>query len=107
MSIQESDSRKDFLKSFLPMFRSKLSKKVDSMFSIELVGSVAKGTAMNKSDIDLLLKTDKNSKYEGNKAKIESMKLLDQVTKKNKLPYKIDLWFEDEYQNINKPIDPK
>lgn len=107
MSTQESDSRRYFLESFLPKFKSKLSKIVNSPFSIDVVGSVAKGTAMNESDIDLLLKTDKNSKYESNKTKIASVKLLDQTIKENNLPYKIDLWFEGEYQNIDKPINSK
>lgn len=105
MSNQESDSRRSFLKSFLPKFKSRLSETVDTVFSIETVGSVAKGTAKDKSDIDLLLKTDKNSKYNSDRTKVESVKLLDKISKKDKLPYKVDLWFEGEYEDINKPID--
>lgn len=105
MSNQESDSRRFFLKSFLPQFKSKLSETVDAAFSVEVVGSVAKGTAKNESDIDLLLKTDKNSKYKSDKTKVESIRLLDKIVREDKLPYKVDLWFEGEYENIDKPID--
>lgn len=104
IGVYESGLRKIFLNSFLPEFKQLLVETVGETFSIKIVGSVAANTSTVDSDIDLYMEPRKSStKYQKDILVVESLRVL-QSLQANELPYRIDLWFENEFSNRNNPF---
>jgi len=90
----ESQKRRTFLDSFLPEFKKKLNRSVGKIYDVEVVGSVAASMADSGSDIDLLVKPKGTaSKIQKGQLVVKSLQALDGF---RSLPYKIELWFEEE-----------
>lgn len=103
--FRESELRRTFLDNFLPTFKESLSEIVGDSFNLKIVGSVATNLSTYNSDIDILIEAKSNcTRFQKDTLIVESLKTL-QLFEPQTLPYKIDLWFEKEFENRDNKLN--